>query len=160
MKVSDFYRSEGNDLWLRHTDLTGPTNFTIASIEEATHKDGKRQMVLFFANHSKKLGLNVTNARKIASLLGDESEAWIGRTITLYVDHDIQMVDGSIGPGIRVVPVLPGNAPRTAQRPPSNGGFPTPPHVQGIVQRQKRQAPPPPEPSYGDGPGEEYDPLS
>jgi hypothetical protein len=161
VRVSDFYRSDGNDQWLKAADLDGPTNFTIASVdnEHPPYKEGDPpQMVLYFANHSKKLGLNWTNATAISNLLGDDNDGWAGRTITLYVEQNIRRKDGTTGPGIRVIPILPGNAPRNTARP-NNGPLPTPPHVrtQNIVNRQQRQAPPP---QSQDDYGADYDPLA
>ena len=103
--------------------------------------------VLYFSNHEQGLVLNKTKAEIISEALGPETDGWIGHAIiitrgsTTYQGRRVGCID------------VHAKAPKTAPQ------FPTPPHVQGIVQRQKRQAPPPPEPGYGDGPGEEYDPL-
>lgn len=54
---------------------------------EVDDVDGKgtRKPVLYFAKAKKGLVLNVTNSKKIASILGTaETDEWAGRTITLY----------------------------------------------------------------------------
>jgi hypothetical protein len=40
--------------------------------------------VLYFVGHQRGLVLNVTNGLAIASLYGDETDAWRGRWVTLY----------------------------------------------------------------------------
>jgi len=44
----------------------------------------KEKPVLYFNGHGRGLVLNVTNAQAIASLYGDETDAWRGQWITLY----------------------------------------------------------------------------
>jgi len=54
---------------------------------EVDDVDGKgtRKPVLYFAKAKKGLVLNVTNSKKIATLLGTaETDEWAGHTITLY----------------------------------------------------------------------------
>jgi hypothetical protein len=103
--------------------------------------------VLYFSNHEQGLVLNKTKAEILAEALGPETDAWPG--------HAIVIVKGSTtfqGRRVGCIDVHPAKQQQKTT-------FPTPPHVQGLVQRQQRQAPPPPPASYGDGPGEEYDPL-
>jgi hypothetical protein len=103
--------------------------------------------VLYFSNHEQGLVLNKTKAEILAEALGPETDAWPG--------HAIVIVKGSTTFQGRRVGCIDVHPAKQQQKP----SFPTPPHVQGLVGRQQRQAPPPPPASYGDGPGEEYDPL-
>jgi hypothetical protein len=109
MKVSEFYHAESH--WLRHPDLKGQARtVVIEQVTAAEFKDNesgqtKHQLVLTFQGVAKKLGLNKTNAGRIKNLYGDDTEGWIGRPITLYVEEDTGK-----GPGIRVLPVAPGGA--------------------------------------------------
>jgi hypothetical protein len=171
VKVSQIYQSSSD--WLRAADLAGPSNVTILSVEMTTFRDKetdkpKDQLVLAFDGWDKKLGLNATNARMIASILGDDTANWPGHTITLYVDPNVKQVNGGVGPGVRVLPMLPG---ATQQQPKPRPGaapynLPPVPHtavgnaVQGVVQRQQRR-PAPPAPQGYDGPSDDpYDPLA
>ena len=58
--------------------------------------DQKTQITLAFEGKEKELGLNATNARTIAALLGDETNEWKGKQIKLYptkTDFAGEMVD-------------------------------------------------------------------
>ena len=87
MNVNDVYTSGGT--FLRAEDLQGKTiPLTIAGIGTHTFNEGhsneKTQIVLSFEGKEKKLGLNVTNAKVLAALLGDDTDGWIGKQIKLY----------------------------------------------------------------------------
>ena len=80
MRVSDIYSG-----CLAAADLDGAERtVTITGGELRTFDDGTKRLFLQFAEHAKPLALNVTNARKIALLHGDEVTAWKGKRITLY----------------------------------------------------------------------------
>ena len=82
MKLTEVYSSSGG--FLKADDVTQPITGTIESAEMVTkdYGDGKgpkSQIVLSFVGKDKKLGLNFTNANKIAELVGsDDTDAWIG----------------------------------------------------------------------------------
>ena len=87
MNVNDVYSSGGS--FLRAADLQGKTiPLTIGQVGTHTFNEGhdneKTQIVLSFEGKEKKLGLNVTNAKTIAGLLGDNTDSWIGKQIKLY----------------------------------------------------------------------------
>lgn len=71
-------------------DLEGrDVTVTIERVTQGTltGKGGKsnKKPVLYFRGTTKGLGLNITNARTIAALYGSfDSEAWVGKRITLY----------------------------------------------------------------------------
>jgi hypothetical protein len=96
MKVSDAFPSR----FLKAADLAGRSPVvTIAKVTRETFDDGAR-LVLAFAEGSKLLALNKTNANANARLHGDETDLWLGRKIRLTV----LPVDyrGSQVPAIRV----------------------------------------------------------
>ena len=99
MNINDVYQSTSS--FLRAEDLKGQTIPLIISeigthvFDEGTPKQ-KIQIVLHFEGKEKKLGLNVTNARTIAGLLGDDTDGWVGKEIKIYptkTEFSGQMVD-------------------------------------------------------------------
>lgn len=101
--INDIY---GGD-WLRADDLKGhwPATVTIAGWDLAEFQDDrtgakKKQVALSFQGADKRLGLNKTNAARIAEHHGTVVEHWIGKQITLIVER----VDafGKITDAIRV----------------------------------------------------------
>lgn len=108
MNINDVYQSTSN--FLRAADLAGNTvKLTIAEVGTHTFDEGtpkqKTQIVLSFQGKEKKLGLNATNARTIATELGDNTDNWVNKDIKLYptkTDFGGEMVDC-----IRVVQEMP-----------------------------------------------------
>jgi hypothetical protein len=109
MKITEVYSSSGG--FLKAEDITKPTTATIQSIECVTkdYNDGKgpkQQLVVSFVGKEKKLGLNFTNAQKLAELTGkDDSDDWVGVTIKLFVEK--VKVGNEMKPSIRIWPELP-----------------------------------------------------
>ncbi|MGI9569690.1 MAG: hypothetical protein ACR2PH_08130 [Desulfobulbia bacterium] len=108
MNINDVYQSTSN--FLRAADLQGSTIRLVVSevgthtFDEGTPKQ-KTQIVLAFQGKEKKLGLNATNAKTIATELGDDTDNWVGKEIKLYptkTDFAGEMVDC-----IRVVQDMP-----------------------------------------------------
>lgn len=88
------------------------------SIEEVGSEDEKKkkQAVLSFAGMEKRLGCNATNANTIAGMYGDEIEAWVGKSITLFptkCQFGPKMVDC-----IRIRPGMPANTTPVPVTPP------------------------------------------
>lgn len=115
--INDIYQS--NSQWLRASDLQGTKPVvTIEGVEMSEFKERngttKQQIVLRFVGKDKKLGLNLTNARRIADLIGSgNTDDWVGYSIKLYsekVEFNGQMVDA-----IRIFPDLPEQNGRQAQ---------------------------------------------
>jgi hypothetical protein len=77
---------------------------TIADVklEKITSKDGtaREKGVLYFANDLKPLPLNNTNVQTLSSLLGEETETWIGQQVKLVV-REVEAF-GKTAPGIRI----------------------------------------------------------
>lgn len=110
MKISEVYSSTGGFLKADDLGNAKPT-VTISDIEltERDYNDGKgmkKQLVLSFVGKEKKLGLNFTNASKIAELIGSpNTDDWIGKTIKLFVEK--VKVGTEMKPSIRIWPELP-----------------------------------------------------
>lgn len=108
MNINDIYQS--TSAFLRAADLKGNTiRLVISEIGAHTFDEGtakqKTQIILSFQGKDKKLGLNMTNARIIASQLGDDTDQWIGKEIKIYptkTDFGGEQVDC-----IRVVQEMP-----------------------------------------------------
>jgi len=80
VRVSEIYRS-----LVKAADLEGQdTDVTITGGEVREMEDGKKKLQLSFAELANPLILNVTNAKAIARLHGEEITAWKGKRITLY----------------------------------------------------------------------------
>jgi len=102
MNVNEAFPSTSN--FLKKEDLPSPAKVKIESIELMEfEQDGKpqRKLILSFEGKEKKLACNKTNSRTIAAILGDETDEWIGKEITIYNDPTVQMGDQIVG-GIRV----------------------------------------------------------
>ena len=83
-----------NAATLKGKALTLTVNRFEAGIEMT---DGQKKPVLYFAEGSAGLILNKTNATVMASIHGDETDNWIGKTILLRpekVSFQGSMVDG------------------------------------------------------------------
>jgi hypothetical protein len=82
--------------FLRCVDLNGkPRRVTISAIKR-DDVGGEQKVVISFADESKMLICNKTNARSISKALGNETKNWIGRDIVLVpteVDFRGEMVD-------------------------------------------------------------------
>ena len=84
MNVNDIYG--GNFVKAEHLHGQDATVQVSAVTVEEVGDDGekKKQVVLAFAGMDKRLGCNATNATTIAAMYGDEIEAWIGQSVTLF----------------------------------------------------------------------------
>lgn len=96
MRMSEAFPSN----YIRAIDLKG-RDVTV-TISRVVMEDigGDTKPVLYFQGTSKGMVLNKTNANNIASMYGDESDAWSGRQITVFPSQtDFQ---GKSVPCIRV----------------------------------------------------------
>ena len=85
MHINDIY---GSSEWLRAADLQGKkVRVRIIDWDTVELKRPDRnvtQIALTFAGKGKRLGLNITNARMVASMLGDDPDGWLQQDIVLY----------------------------------------------------------------------------
>jgi hypothetical protein len=132
LKISQVFASE----FLQAADLQGrswPVEMLAVSPRVLR---GKRKLVLTFRGGKKGLILNATNARAIAKLHGDETEAWPGKRIAIYpttCDSPEGIVD--------CIRIAAAPAPANVERPTSNFQLPT-----SNVQLPTDDAPAPEEP--------------
>lgn len=109
MKLSELHPGK----YLGADDIDGDTTATMTRIAFETMKtnDGeeKEKPVLYFKGVQKGLVLNKTNATRIGSVHGDETDLWIGKQIVLCVES----VDafGKTQWAVRVKPVRPAPKP-------------------------------------------------
>jgi len=71
---------------LKAADLQGtePT-VTIAAVEAKKFDNGNK-LILKFIGKKKALVANKTNSKRIAMMYGNDTDGWVGKPITLYVD--------------------------------------------------------------------------
>jgi hypothetical protein len=80
MKISSAFPSD----YLRAADLQGRA-VTVTMAHVNMEKVGNDQKpILYFQGKERGLVLNVTNAKKIAEIYGDDTENWTGAKIVLY----------------------------------------------------------------------------
>jgi hypothetical protein len=81
VKISDAFRSK----YLRANDLDADEEIEaiIVGAQTETMRDGQKKPVLHFDDGGA-LVLNATNARAIASKLGDDTETWRGHVIMIH----------------------------------------------------------------------------
>lgn len=87
--------------WIRASDIKGrEVNVTIAAIGTENFQDGSSKPTLHFVGKDKGMVLNRVNATMIAEVYGPETDAWVGKSVTLYT----MLVQGPSGmtDGIRV----------------------------------------------------------
>lgn len=75
----------GSNEWLKASDLQGRDwTLTIADTGMKEFSEGDRKIILNFQGTDKAMVCNFTNASTIANMFGDETEGWVGQTITIY----------------------------------------------------------------------------
>src|ERR1700755_2176667 len=109
--LNDIYESNSN--WLKADDIKGHkpiVTIAQAEVRENTFNgETKKQIVLTFEGKDKLLGLNFTNASKIAELTGTEDfNEWVGVTLKLHVEK-VKFQNGMVD-AIRIFPELPEQA--------------------------------------------------
>jgi hypothetical protein len=82
MKVSELFPSP----FFKHADLGGkPITLVISYAEEKeVGRNNELRPVLFFEGERRGMVLNKHNARFLAAMLGDDSEGWAKKRVTLY----------------------------------------------------------------------------
>ena len=108
-KVSDMIVSK----FLKKEDFPDDEVVTIKDLSlEEVGQGGETKWVLFFKEHTKGMILNVTTIRVLEAAFGDDSDAWIGHKVKLYVDPNVTM-QGKVVGGLRLMP------PRKPLKPPA-----------------------------------------
>ncbi len=107
------WRAMTDSDWLRAYDLQGKDyTVTIEKVVagEVTGEKGKKtkKPVLFFRGAKKPLAANATNCKTIARMYGNDTGAWVGKAVTLYVAMTSK--DGEEMECIRIRPSVPKGA--------------------------------------------------
>jgi len=106
MKRNDLFPSK----WLKGVTMAGDTNLTItALLQEELGDDRQEKPVLYFKEVEQGLVLNLTNFNTIADLYGDETDAWVGKKITVFPTE--VTFSGKTSLGIRIRARVPGVRP-------------------------------------------------
>ncbi len=118
MRISEAYPSK----YLKAADLAGQdrTVNIRACVQEELGQGAEMEVkpVLYFDGGQKGLVLNKTNAQAIADDYGDDTEAWTGREIVLFIQK--VTFQGKLTPAIRVrVQAAPQPAVQRASVPPA-----------------------------------------
>jgi hypothetical protein len=105
MKARNFLGS-----YLQQEDIPEPTTVTITSSKSVTFEDDdKEKLALYFEELEKGMICNATNINLLIALLGsDETDDWVGKQVTLYVDPTIMFGGKKVG-GIRIRSASPEN---------------------------------------------------
>ena len=90
-----------SDKFLGSAHLDGDTILTIASVSIEEMRDGKEKMCIHWQEDKLAWLLNKTNIRRLHVQFGDDTEKWLGQTVTLYNDPDVEFMGEVVG-GLRV----------------------------------------------------------
>ena len=98
MKINDLYPSK----YIKAEDLpaNAPVTVTIRTLTIEDLGEGQHKPGLYFVGKEKGFILNKTNALIMAVSLGDESDAWLGKKIELFVE--MKQFQGKLVQGISV----------------------------------------------------------
>lgn len=100
MKVSDLHPSK----YIKSDDLRGkPHTVVISHLNLEDVGNNEKKWVMYFQHKPKGMVLNVTNSRRLAMFLGDETDNWTGKEIVVYPELT-QDKTGKPVWGIRVRP--------------------------------------------------------
>lgn len=91
--------------WLASEDLLGisPQQVVIAGVykhEDVPMDGGRKEKLLFaigFEKIPKQMILNATNRKALSKLFGADTKAWIGKTVTLFVQDGVRKPGGRAG---------------------------------------------------------------
>ena len=103
MHISDM--TAGN--FITKNDVDPPKIVTIRSLKKVNlAREGQEPKIkwsIAFEELDKPMVANKTNLKRIAKILGEESDEWIGQRICLYFDEEVEFGGEQVG-GIRVRP--------------------------------------------------------
>jgi hypothetical protein len=101
---------DANSKYLKQSDLGADESVivTVTKVEKVNaardDADPEYKPAVLFKEFPKPMILNKTNIKRLARILGDDTDDWIGKTVTLYVDHEVEYGGETVG-GLRVRPV-------------------------------------------------------
>lgn len=101
MKIGDMIESK----YLKQSDIPDPVQVTIHSLKKVNvardDEDPDYRWTAKFGEFAKPMVLNVTNLKRLAKALGDDTDDWMGKTVELYTDPDIEFGGNVVG-GLRL----------------------------------------------------------
>lgn len=101
MKVSSMIESK----YLKQSDVDDDVTVTVRGLKRVNvardDEDPDYKWVCKFAEFDKPMVLNSTNIKRMAKALGDDTDDWIGNSVVLYVDPDIEFGGNVVG-GLRI----------------------------------------------------------
>jgi hypothetical protein len=100
MKIS----AKGSSKYLTKEDVPTPIIAMIAGVKIETLQNPREDKpILYFAGGALKgLVLNVTNRRVMIRAYGDETDAWAGKPVEIYINPDVTNSSGEIVGGVRL----------------------------------------------------------
>ena len=101
MKIGDMIESK----YLKQSDIPDPVIVTFHSLKKVNvardDEDPDYRWTAKFAEFAKPMVLNVTNIKRCAKALGDDTDGWMDKRMELYTDPDIEF-GGNIVGGLRL----------------------------------------------------------
>jgi hypothetical protein len=101
MKIGDMIESK----YLKQSDVEDERVVTVAALKKVNvardDEDPEYRWTAKFNEFQKPMVLNVTNLKRLAKALGDDTDDWIGKQVILYVDPDIEFGGNVVG-GLRI----------------------------------------------------------
>lgn len=105
MKIGDMIESK----YLKQSDVDDVVTVTVQSLKKVNvardDEDPDYKWTVKFNEFPKAMVMNVTNLKRMAKALGDDSDDWIDGTVQLYVDPDIEFGGNVVG-GLRIRGIL------------------------------------------------------
>lgn len=102
-KVSDMITSK----FLRKEDFPDDQVCTVKTVRlEDLESDGKKEerWILYFREYPKGMVLNITSIRVLEAAFGDDTDYWVGKKATVYVDPNVSFAGKVVG-GLRLRPM-------------------------------------------------------
>ena len=104
MKIGDMIESK----YLKQSDVDDVIPVTVQALKKVNvardDEDPEYRWTIKFNEFAKPMVLNVTNLKRLAKALGDDTDGWIGNQVQLYVDPDIEFGGNVVG-GLRIRPM-------------------------------------------------------
>lgn len=110
MKIGELYPSK----YVKSDDIKGQRlQLQVGKVVMEDIADNEIKPVMYFNGKEKGMVLNKTNAMLCAHCWGDETDAWAGQWLDLFVEP--KMFQGKVVDGISVAPKLPNSQSAPAQ---------------------------------------------
>jgi hypothetical protein len=91
--------------YLKQSDVDSEIAVTVKGVKKVNvardDEDPEYRWTVQFHEFPKPMVLNVTNLKRLAKALGDDTDDWLGNQVLLYVDPDIEFGGNVVG-GLRI----------------------------------------------------------